>query len=88
MSRALCKLAGMLVIAEFSRCMPGTTGKCPVCNPKGKMPPTKAEIEKRYNTFSVSPDGYVTCDDCGFAILKSDYDRMISEPYPFIGEHI
>jgi hypothetical protein len=29
--RALCKIEGMLVIAEFSKCAPGSHGKCPTC---------------------------------------------------------
>lgn len=88
MGRALCKCDGALVIAEFSRCLPGTTGKCPVCNPRGRMPKTKSEIEKRYNMFSKTPDGWIACDDCGFSILATDYERMMSEPFPFIGEGI
>lgn len=85
MPRALAKVDGYLVIAEFSRCNPGKTGKCPQCNPPHRFP--RSDIAECQQTFS-ERDGWIECDDCNFAILKSDYDRMISEPYPFIGEHI
>ena len=29
--RALCKYRGMLVIAEFSKCAKGQSGRCPEC---------------------------------------------------------
>ncbi len=70
--RALCKLSGALVIGEFTRTPPGRDGKCPTCSG---------------SEFSDAPHGWIECRACGFAILRSDYDKMMAIPYqlPFIG---
>jgi len=62
--RGLCKLAGSLVIAEFSHPKEGdeNSGGCPVC---------------RKNEFQLDDYGWVECTNCyEFAINQSHYERI------------
>ncbi len=66
MSRALCKFRGMLVIAEVRPSRPGSPYRrgCPECHRK---------------EFWREHGGWMECE-CGFAILTTDYDRVMGEP--------
>jgi len=60
MARVLCKYRGALVIAEVAS--NPDCGKCPECGGA---------------TVSDLGDGWMECDgECGFAILKSDWERL------------
>ena len=53
----LCKLKGMLVLAEFSYTTENQEGKCPVCK----------------NTQFIDEHGWTTCNNCyDFAFLAKD----------------
>ena len=61
MKRALCKFHGMLVIAEFSVPSEGSQGSCPECG----------------CTEFREVAGWIECYGCCFAILASDYTRIM-----------
>ncbi len=58
---ALCQVQGMLVIAEFTP-RPGVSQKCP-------MP--HCDCTRMYKRH-----GWLHCEDCGFAILLTDLDKI------------
>ena len=59
--RALTKFRGCLVIAEYARLPAGQKGRCPDCG----------GVEFRTSA------GWTECCSCDFAILASDYQKLM-----------